>query len=131
MQTPKILLVEDETDTLETIKRYMDRAIECEIAKASDGKEALAKIENETFDLVILDLHMPEMTGIETMKQAKMKKQLPDIIVVTAYDSTEMMRDAIKAGAVDYMPKPLDLEKLLLKIKSVLAKKGKYFEKGN
>ena len=72
---------------------------------------------------------MPEMNGFDVMEQVKAKKNLPDIIVVTGWDSQQVAQEAINKGASDYIPKPITFDALHLKIKSVLQKKGKYFLK--
>ena len=69
---------------------------------------------------------MPEMSGLDVIREVKQHKELPDVLVVTAYDSTDVTKEALDLGALDYMPKPFELKTFQLKVKEILEKKGKY-----
>jgi len=125
----KILVVEDATEVLAYFKGSLVRKFEAEVKTAKDGQEALRILTAENFDLVIMDLNMPKMNGLEVMELIKKVKKLPDTIIVTAHDSPEVARQVAAAGAVDYVTKPLDMEKLLSKTKVLLFKKGLFVEK--
>ena len=78
------------------------------------GQEALEKLKGKRYNLVLSDIKMPGMSGVETLE--KMKKDVPDITVVmfTGYSSVETARDTMKLGAFDYIPKPFTPEELLV-----------------
>jgi len=125
----KILVVEDAIEVLAYFKGSLERKFSADIRTAKDGPEALKVLSAENFDFVVMDINMPGMSGLEVMQALKKIKKLPDIIVVTAYDSPEIARGVAEAGAVDYVTKPLDMEKFLSKTKAVLLKKGLFVEK--
>lgn len=129
MDKPKILVVEDEPETLTFIKQCIERVVECEVHLSGSGEDALDKIKNNEFDLVILDIKMPGLSGLDVMRMAKKEKKLPDTLVITGWDSAQVLGEVIKEGALDYMPKPIISAALKEKIKDILEKKGKYFEK--
>jgi len=129
MAGAKILIVEDEVDTIEVVKNSLGRFLDCEIDAATDGETAITKILEDDFDLVILDIKMPGLSGIDVLRKVKLKKALPDILVITAWDSTQVAEEVVKEGALDYIPKPITVDTLKLKMKTILEKKGKYSEK--
>lgn len=126
IQLPKILIVEDEEETVEQIKSILRRFVKADIFAAYNGKDALKQIKETDFDLVVLDLKLPECSGIEILEKAKQEKPLPDTLVVTAYESSAVVRQALNAGAIDYLPKPLDITTFQLKVRVMLEKKDKY-----
>jgi len=129
MDKPKILVVEDEPETAGFIKKCVERVVECETQLSENGEDAFDKIKNNEFDLVILDIKMPGLSGIDVMRMVKKEKQLPDTLVITGWDSEQVLGEAIKEGALDYMPKPVISGTLKMKIKNILEKKGKYIGK--
>jgi len=128
---PAILVVDDEVETVREISYFLNRVIECQVDTAENGNKALALIEKKDYDLVFLDIKMPGMSGLELMKKIKTVKPLPDIIMVTGYSDADVAQTARDQGAIDYIPKPIYLENFKRKLKSLLEKKGKYFEKGS
>lgn len=128
---PNILIVDDEKETLHEISYFLTRVIECKVDTAESGYKAQPLIEGADYDLVFLDIKMPGMSGLELMKKIKIVKTLPDIIMVTGYADGDVAETAKAAGALDYIPKPIYLENFKRKLKEVLEKKGKYFEKGS
>ena len=129
MDNPKILIVDDEIDILNIIKEYLQMIIECDVYESINGQDAIGKIKDNNFDLVILDIKMPGLSGLDVMKKIKSEENLPDILVTTAWDSVQVADEVISEGATDYIVKPVMLETLKLKIKNILDKKGKYIEK--
>jgi DNA-binding NtrC family response regulator len=129
MEQPKILIVDDESQVRDIIKEYLKNSIECDISESESGEDAIEKMKANDFDLVILDLKMPGISGLDVIKTISKEKPLPDIIVATAWDSAQIADEVIKEGAIDYISKPVELSTIKLKIKPILAKKGKYFEK--
>jgi DNA-binding NtrC family response regulator len=116
MERIKILVVDDEVQVREMLRKNLTQMGGFPVDVASNGVEALEKIEKDVFDLVLTDLRMPEMDGIELLKTIKANR--PDILVIimTAYGSIETAVDAIKRGADDYITKPIDFNDLLLHI---------------
>lgn len=124
----KILVVEDELETLNIIKNNLEKIPHCQVETAEDGDKAVEKIMACEYDLVLLDIKLPGKSGYDVMKEVKKKKQLPDILVVSGYDSSHVIDVFMGEGAVDYLPKPFDVKILQRKIKAILAKKGKRIE---
>jgi DNA-binding NtrC family response regulator len=115
-----ILVVEDD-ELMRTFLTQILREEGYRVQSAEDGKEALEKIQNADFDLVITDLKMPKLSGIDLMR--KIRKEKPEIrwIIITAYGSISNAVEAVKAGAADYLTKPFrDPEELRHVIRRVL-----------
>lgn len=94
-----------------------------ELEMSSSGEEALAKHSSQSFDLVLLDLLMPGMDGIEALKQLKKRDPYSVIIIITAYASLESAISAMKMGAFDYIQKPFKHDELLLTVKRAIEHK--------
>ena len=116
---PKVLVVDDEQNMLKLFKKVLSRA-SCEVRTAASGAEALGELKNSSFDLVISDLIMPSLSGLELMKAVKARH--PDIpfIVITGHGSVESAVEAMKAGAFDYLTKPVSKESILLVVNKAL-----------
>jgi DNA-binding response OmpR family regulator len=126
MENIKLLVVEDETAVREYMKRDLQRQFPGAIVdEAGGGKEAIMLIRATEYDLVILDIMMPEVNGKDVMQIIKKEKKLPDILVVTAYDSKNVADELLAAGAIDYMAKPIIAKTLHKKVETILRKKGK------
>jgi two-component system response regulator PilR (NtrC family) len=114
-----ILVVDDEPASRESLSDILsDEGYET--AVAANGKEALAALETNDFDLVITDLRMPEMDGVELLKQIRHVRPQTLVILMTAYASVETAVGALREGAHDYMIKPLSFEDALTKIARLL-----------
>ena len=129
METPKILIVDDELDVRENIKNYLSRRIECVIQEASDGKQALELIAKDGFDVILLDIKMQGISGMSVLKKTRISHPLADIIMITAYDSEQVCREALKEGAVDFIVKPSTLEVICSKVTQILMKRNQYTTK--
>jgi DNA-binding NtrC family response regulator len=112
----RILAVDDEAPIREMLKKGLSQVGGHSVDVARSGFEAIEKVENDLFDLVLTDMKMPEMDGIELLKTIKGTR--PDIMVIlmTAYGSIETAVEAVKLGANDYITKPIDLNELILHI---------------
>lgn len=126
MPIPKILIVDDEQDVRDRLSNFISKKIHCEIEEASDGKEALEKLKEEKFDLMVLDIKMPGLSGIDVIKEATKFTPQTKILAISAYDSQEVASQALKEGAVDYIPKPQTIEGIDLKARDILSKMNKY-----
>jgi DNA-binding NtrC family response regulator len=109
--TEKVLLVDDEEEFVETLaERMRNRGME--VSTTNSGADALELVDDETFDVVVLDLKMPGIDGLEALK--RIKKRRPDIQVVllTGHATVEQGVEAIKEGALEFLEKPIDLTSL-------------------
>lgn len=106
-----ILIVEDEAIMRESLRDWLtDSGYEVETAE--EGEEALRTVSEQDFGLLILDLKLPGSGGIEIFRRARTKRPQLKGIIITAYPSVETAVEAMKEGAVDYFPKPFDLDRL-------------------
>ncbi len=124
----RILVVDDEKVIHESCGRIL-REEGYEVEAALSGQEALQKLQKKRYDLVLSDIKMPGMDGVETLE--KMKEEVPDITVVmfTGYSSVETARGSMKLGAFDYLPKPFTPEELLAVVKKGMEKELKVRQK--
>ena len=126
----KILLIDDEVDFLSAMAERME-ARDMKVSTASSAKDGLEKAMTGSFDAVILDLRMPEMDGIETLKKLKEKKPDLEVILLTGHATIKDGIEAMKLGALDLLEKPADINALTEKIKTAQAKKMLIVEKKN
>ncbi|MFQ5542226.1 MAG: sigma-54-dependent transcriptional regulator [Candidatus Binatia bacterium] len=113
-----ILVVDDEPPQLELIGGFLKKQ-GFEVALADSGERALQRFRQESFDLVLTDQRMPNWSGLDLVKAVRAVNPETSVIIMTAYGSIETAVDAIKAGATDYLTKPLNLDELLHRIKKV------------
>ena len=118
----RILVVDDDEGARESLEAILED--DYDVVCVEDGPSALAKIKNEVFDLVLLDLVMPEMDGIETLKRIKAHDKIIDVIIVSATDRAREATASIKTGAYDYITKPFDHETILAIIERALQKRS-------
>ncbi len=126
----KILLIDDEQDFLTVMSERME-ARNMKVSTASSAKEGLEKVAAGSFDAVILDLMMPEMDGIETLRILKEKNPDLAVILLTGHATIKQGIEAMKMGALDLLEKPADINALAEKIKEAQAKKMVIVEKKN
>ena len=115
---PKILIVEDE----EKLARFIELELMHEgyaVKKAADGRTALDMAISEDFDLILLDIMLPQLNGLEVLRRLHNEKQTP-VILLTARDSVMDKVSGLDAGAVDYITKPFAIEELLARIRVAL-----------
>lgn len=118
----KILLVDDEADFVETMaKRFGIRKMPIDTAKS--GQEALAALAARDYDVVILDVRMPGMDGLEALRQIREKKPLTEVIMLTGHASLETGMQGMNLGAYDYILKPADFDELLDKVRKAFERK--------
>jgi DNA-binding NtrC family response regulator len=119
---PKLLIIDDEPDFLETIvKRLLKRQIDA--TGVDSGKEALRVLQEQSFDVVILDVRMPGMDGIETLKEIKKRSPLTEVIMLTGHGSIKSGIKRMELGAFDYVIKPADFEELFEKVNQAAERK--------
>lgn len=125
---PKILIVDDEEHTRRTLEEYLSNRISCEILEASNGYEAIEKLQKHRIDLILLDITMPGIRGTEVIKEAMAMANHIAIIVITKLESAEVSRQIKEAGA-EYIPKPFSLKIVKAKVEEKLKAAGKFIEK--
>ena len=122
-----VLVVDDEHDFREVVvKKLEKRDLHC--GSAGEGKIALEMIKAKAYDVVLLDVKMPGMDGIETLREIKKIAPMTEVVMLTGHASVESGINGIKYGAFDYLMKPVDLKALLEKIEQ--AYKKRITEKG-
>lgn len=122
MYEANVLVVDDEQEFLETVsERLTNRGFR--VDTASNGAEALEKIQGNIYDAIVLDLMMPQLSGMDTLKQALQKKSDLQIILLTGHADVKTGVEAMREGALDFMEKPADLDALAAKIKEGKARR--------
>ncbi|MBF0119744.1 MAG: response regulator [Desulfobacterales bacterium] len=122
MENMKVLVVDDEGDFIELfVKRLKKRQID--IIGVESGYRALDILKKEKIDVVLLDVKMPGMDGIDTLREIKTKYPLIEVIMITGHGSVESGLQGMIHGAYDYVLKPFDLEVLLNKLKKAFERK--------
>jgi len=117
----KILVVEDEYKLAGFIQKGLQQA-GYTVQLSSTGTDALGKAASETFDLILLDLMLPGMTGIEVLKNLRAYKIAVPVIIISALSGTSQVVEALDLGAVDYIKKPFEWEELLARIRILQRK---------
>ena len=120
----KILIIEDE----EPIRRVLLKILteedsEFVLSEAADGKQGIKLINDEEFDLILCDIKMPKMDGLEVLEQAKKSGISTPFIMLTGHGNVETAVHAMKVGAYDFIPKPPDLNRLLISVRNAIASK--------
>ena len=123
MSTKNILIVDDEAEVLELLSELVERLGYNPII-ASCGRDALEILDKTKIDVILSDLVMPEMDGIELLKRAKAQKGDIPFLVITGHPTIESAVETIKKGAYDYLPKPFQMEDVGIKINRAIEKKG-------
>ncbi len=122
MEKFKVLIVDDEVDFLETIvKRLKDRNLT--VSGVESGQAALDLLAAQDIDVIILDVKMPGMDGIETLREIKKKWPLVEVIMLTGHASVESGIQGMQLGAFDYVMKPVPLDDLLDKMRQAYERK--------
>ncbi|MDY6910108.1 MAG: response regulator [Thermodesulfobacteriota bacterium] len=123
MEAIRVLLVDDEAEFLETlVKRLKKRRVDVQGVRS--GEEALEFIRTQPVDVVVLDVKMPGMDGIQTLKAIKSMDPLVEVIMLTGHASVEVAIQGMELGAFDYLMKPMDIDELLYKVQDAYKKKA-------
>lgn len=124
----KVLLVDDEKEFIQTLAERLE-VRDFSVQTAFDGDEALSKIKEQDFDVVVLDVLMPGKDGIETLREIKSLKPLVNVIMLTGHATVETAIEGMKAGAYDYLMKPTDTNDLVGKITKAYDIKAEHEER--
>lgn len=125
---PSILLVEDEENLHEALKLNLELE-NYQVTSAYDGSKALQAIEDEYFDLIILDIMLPEVDGITALETIRVQNNLVPVLILSAKNTSADRVLGLKKGADDYLTKPFNLEELLLRVKKLIDKNNKLLDK--
>lgn len=118
----KVLVVDDSAVMRKVLMGALSRANITDVAQASDGKEAVEIMKSGEFDLVLMDWNMPNMLGIDAVKQIRASGDKTPIIMVTTEAEKSRVIEALKAGANNYVIKPFQAETMITKIEQTLKK---------
>ena len=124
----KVLIVDDEKDFVEMFSLRLKEQGE-KVSTAHSGKDALKVLENIAIDVVILDIRMPGMDGIDTLRQIKILHPIVEVILLTGHGSTETAVEGMKLGAFDYLMKPADFKDIKVKMENARKRKDEQEER--
>ena len=122
MAQPRILIADDEEGIRESLNLILGE--EYDLIFAKDGEETLARLSNEIFDLALLDIKMPKLDGMEVLKRVKSNGMKTPVVILTAYQSIELAKEAVRLGALDYLPKPFEREQILNAVRGACSRRS-------
>ena len=117
----KILLLEDDLNLNETVSDYFDEN-GFDVVSAYDGDDALSLIYENNFDLLLLDVNVPNKNGFEVLKEVRNQKKTVPAIFITSLNSMDSLEEGFESGCDDYIRKPFELKELLIRVKTILKK---------
>ena len=120
VKKPAVLVCDDEEGVRESLKLILSD--DYDVHFSLNGLQAVELLKNFTPDLMLLDIKMPKLHGMEILKQIKKLRPSLPVIIVTGYQSVEMAQEAIKNGAADYIPKPFESKHILKAVSQNLKK---------
>ena len=119
----RVLIVDDDPASRRLLEVRL-RPLECDVAAAGNGEQALTAIRKDVPDLVLLDLQMPKMGGIEVLRALRNEEIIVPVVVITAHGSIETAVEAMKEGAYDFITKPVDANHFDIVVRKVLEREG-------
>lgn len=129
MAAARVLIVDDEEDFANVVaQRMRDRGFEVDVAHS--GPDGIKQVQAASYDAVLLDLAMPGMGGMETMKAMLEYDKDLQIIILTGFGSVQRGVEAVKEGATDFLEKPADIDTVAGKVNEAQARRADLFEKG-
>ena len=108
----KVLIIDDEKNILDSLSGILEDE-GFAVSQATDGKQGLAIFDSEAPDVVLLDVWMPEMDGIQVLKEIKARKNDARVVVISGHGTISTAVEAVKMGAYDFLEKPLSIDKIL------------------
>jgi len=124
----RVLVVDDEEQFAQALSERL-RIRDYEVATCLNGEDALKRVKNYNIDVVILDVLMPGMDGIEVLREIKKMKPLTEVILLTGHATVETAIEGMKLGAMDYLMKPCENEELVTKINKAQQRKAEQEER--
>jgi DNA-binding NtrC family response regulator len=121
----RVLLVDDEEEFVETLAQRLE-VRDFDVSTATSGAAALQRIEDREIDLVVLDLQMPGVDGLEVLRQIKQRKPLIEVIMLTGHATVQTAIDGMKLGAFDFLLKPTETEELVEKLNQAFSRKAEH-----
>ncbi len=128
MEKMKMMLVDDEERFLSTTQKLLSKK-GYDVLTSDNGAEALEKLKAQNIHVVVLDVKMPGMDGIATLREIKKQFPLVEVIMLTGHATVESAVDGLKAGATDYLMKPADIDEIIKKAEDAFAKRQLLEEK--
>jgi DNA-binding NtrC family response regulator len=122
LRIAKVLVVDDE----EIARKNLDHILKREgytVVMAASGAEALEKMETSNFDVVLTDVRMENISGIDVLEKTKSKYPETEVVMITAYASTDSAMEILKKGAFHYIAKPFKIDEIRVTVKQAIAKK--------
>ena len=123
-----VLFVDDEVEFLETLLKRMKKR-DLEASGVKSGEQALEFLDQNRVDVVVLDVKMPGMDGIQALKEIKKLHPLIEVVMLTGHASVEVAIQGMELGAFDYLMKPVDIDDLLYKVQDAYKKKALHEKK--
>ncbi len=124
----RVLIVDDEEEFVETLSERLTIR-EYDVTTSLSGEDAIEKLKHYNFDVVILDVAMPGMDGIETLRKIKSIKPLTEVIMLTGHATVESAIEGMRLGAFDFLMKPCKTEELVAKLKVAHERKAEHEER--
>ena len=118
----RVLVVEDEQRLAENVARSLEESAGYAVDVANDGEDGLFMAESNPYDLILLDLMLPRLAGIDVLKRLRQQKIRTPVLILTARDEKESIIELLNAGADDYLTKPFDLGELLARTKALIRR---------
>jgi DNA-binding NtrC family response regulator len=128
MEKMKMMLVDDEERFLATTQKLLQKK-GYDVVTAGSGPDALDMLEKKNIHVVVLDVKMPGMDGIQTLREIKTRYPLTEVIMLTGHATVESAVDGLKCGATDYLMKPTDVDDLIQKAEEAFEKRQRLEEK--
>jgi DNA-binding NtrC family response regulator len=119
---PTILIVDDEPDMLHLLKRSLEPELNCQVETAATGQEGLLQLGHAPFDLVLADIKMPGMNGLELLQLIKQDYPQQTVVMMTAFGQIETAVEAMRSGAYDFITKPFEHDALVLRLEKALER---------
>jgi len=123
MKGSRVLLVDDETVFTDNMSKLLTSR-GYRVTAVNSGDTAMRVLDEEDFDVVVLDLQMPGMDGITTLKEIKKLGLFTETLILTGHGAIDTAMEAVKLGAYDYLTKPCEIDELVAKIEGAWVKKG-------
>ena len=124
----RVLIVDDEEEFVQALSERLIMR-DYDVTTSLRGEDAVEKVRDFNFDVVVLDVSMPGMNGVETLREVKKLKPLTEVIMLTGHATVDSAIDGMKLGALDYLIKPCETEELITKINKAHDRKAEHEER--